>query len=92
MTAVLWTLACAMGIGFLWIAAMNNWLLFKRIAGKKESRSWIPFLGGLLGVGACLIAPADMLRSAWWLPLLLDWGSVPGTLFSISWILLRKTS
>lgn len=52
------------------------------IKGKKAG-SWIPFIGGGSISLAMAISPLDVVADWWWVPLLIDWGSVPGVGFAI---------
>lgn len=64
------------GIVFLWIASINAYIVWKSYF-RKHGSSMVPLLGGIAGVIACIIAPIEALRSLWFVPLLLDLGSVP---------------
>jgi hypothetical protein len=55
-----------------------------RFLVKGTNFSVIPFLGGILGGAGFLLAPNPALRHLWWLPLILDYGSLP----SLAWALL----
>ena len=37
----------------------------------------VPFGGGIFGVAAILVAPKPEIHHFWWLPLILDCGSLP---------------
>jgi hypothetical protein len=63
-----------------------SWVDVRRI----ESPSWIPLLGGVLGVVGMLVAPLPHLKAWVWIPLLLDWGSVPGMGYTVWFHVLRK--
>jgi hypothetical protein len=89
MELFLWILGCLCGLCFLWLTVMN-WIIFwKRHILGMEAPSWFPLLAGILGVIAVLLLPLN-LSCFWWLPLLIDWGSAPGILYSIWWHVVRK--
>ena len=70
----------------LWIMTMN-WTVFWRrhIQRHAHVSSWIPLLGGGLGAFALILSPAVVLRGWWWIPLCVDWGSLPGLAYSVFW-------
>lgn len=74
----------------LWISFLN-WRVFWKIhiQGVKAP-SWIPLMGGLFGGIAMWILPSGDIRSWAWIPLLLDWGSLPGIGHSLLFHLFRK--
>ncbi len=43
----------------------------------KQPISAVPFLGGLAGVCGFLVVPISWLGRRWWLPLIVDYGSIP---------------
>ena len=46
--------------------------------------SVVPFLGGILGAIGFWLDPEPMLQHLWWMPPLLDYGSVPSL---VSWFI-----
>jgi hypothetical protein len=83
MTALRYTVAALALVLFLHVSSFNGWVAWSRYVARRPSPSWIPFVGGVCGVVACLAAPVAPVRWLWWAPLLLDWGSVPGTAFAV---------
>jgi len=73
---------------FVWIAALN-WVALVWQFTRPRSPSWMPLLGGLVGVAAILLAPLESVRAWWWLAFLLDAGSVPGFAVIGVWHLLH---
>lgn len=61
----------------------NDWVLIAWLVRRRRIGSWIPFAAGVAGALALGFAPAPDLRRWWPVPLLLDWGSVPGVTFSL---------
>ncbi len=60
------------------IGAIQNWWVFwSTVITKKTTASAVPFLVGLLGCGGVLLLPIDGSWKLAWLPLVLDWGSLP---------------
>lgn len=71
-----------------WIIILN-WRIFwkARVRREQPAPSWIPVLGGLSAAVGLLTLPLASLSMLWWLPFLLDWGSIPGlchALFSVA--------
>ena len=70
-------------------------LLFIQILPRYSRRrpkyeSWVPLLGGLLGACAFFTLPIPSLKQWFWLPLVLDWGSIPGIAYTLIWYLFFK--
>ena len=74
-----WTAGALLLGAFAYVAVLNWTGVWRDIARRKHS-SWVPLLGGLLGVGGFLTVPLERAHSWWWIPLVLDWGCVPGFL------------
>jgi hypothetical protein len=66
-----------------WICALNANVFWKICVRKVEAPSWIPLLGGVFGVFGLGIIPLELAHRFCWLPLLLDYGSLPGILHTI---------
>ncbi len=88
MTVLHWTLALLLGAFGLWMTLLNWGTVWLGLRGRKAP-SWIPLLGGGTLALALLIAPHNPWRNLWWVPLLLDWGSIPG-LTAAAWLTLRR--
>ena len=59
-----------------------NWSTFWRErSGGRQVPSPVPFFGGLLALLAMLLAPLPSIRVWCWVPLLIDWGSIPAIVF-----------
>ena len=71
-----WILGLAFAAGFLLFALVNVWITIRYSFSRKHI-SAIPFLGGISGVLACMILPDGRLWNLWWVPLVLDLGSLP---------------
>jgi hypothetical protein len=62
-------------IGGATISACNAYILLRYLRGG-HGASFVPVVGGILGAIGFLILPVPSFRSAWWVPLFLDWGNV----------------
>jgi hypothetical protein len=65
-----------------WIIC-SNWYCVVLAIVKRRHSSWVPVLGGGVGCLGCYLSPCEFLHTSWWLPLLLDWGCVPGLTYSL---------
>jgi hypothetical protein len=84
------------GIGcislFLYMAVMNWLVFFNNYIFKKQWTSAIPLVGGIAGILGIILIPVKGFTQFWWLPLLIDWGSLPVIIFSLVYPLLNKGS
>ena len=74
--------------GLRWIVGVLLLLVFVYTAvlnllALRRGRSWVPFVGGIAGCVAILCIPAHGTNAWAWVPLVLDWGSLPGTVYSL---------
>ncbi|HTE19413.1 MAG TPA: hypothetical protein VK689_13650 [Armatimonadota bacterium] len=69
----------------LWISVLNAAVFWQTYVLRKHSPSWIPLLGGGMAALALAILPVPQANQWWWLPFLLDWGSLPGLLDTAIW-------
>ncbi len=72
-----WALAAVLAGAGVWISIHNARVFWLLVRGG-STQSWIPLLGGGLCALACWVAPWPGAFRFWWLPLCLDWGSLPG--------------
>jgi len=75
-----WLIFIILNIGFLFLTCINGYIFWKGYVKKQNAGSWIPLIGGTFGVIAFLISPISGLQKYWWLPLIIDMGSLPGML------------
>ena len=68
-----------------WLIYLNSTVFWKRYVKREHTSSWIPMLGGGLGAIALAVLPIANVNKWWWLPLLVDWGSLPGIIYTIVW-------
>ncbi|HVM63179.1 MAG TPA: hypothetical protein VMV72_20130 [Verrucomicrobiae bacterium] len=67
----------------LWLCVLNAVVFWKRYVRKVEAPSWIPLVGGVLGVFGLGAIPVELAHRLCWLPLVLDCGSLPGLFYTI---------
>ena len=79
-----WFLTAILGAASLWLSLLNWYTLIRQTIGK-PSPSWIPLLGGVLGVLALWSAPGNELSRFFWLPLVVDGGCAPALLLTLFW-------
>ncbi len=68
-----------------YVITINCWIFYRTMIRRQHAPSVVPILGGIFGVGALLAAPIPVVHAWWWLPLLLDWGGLPGLFTSLIW-------
>ncbi|TWT38308.1 hypothetical protein KOR42_51890 [Thalassoglobus neptunius] len=73
------------------IVIMNAIVFWKSCILRLRTPSWIPLLGGGLFTIAMLIQPHPSVREFWWIPLICDYGCLPGFVHTIA-ALLWQTS
>lgn len=87
MGIVSWIVALVCLAAALWLGGLNWMVFWKRHIRREEAPSWIPMLAGFLGVVGLTFLPVKALQAWFWLPILLDWGSIPGLAFSLLFLL-----
>jgi hypothetical protein len=60
-----------------------NWGVVVQWLWKRKHSSWIPIVGGGLAAAGSAIVPHSTLNGLWWVPLLVDWGCLPGVTYAI---------
>lgn len=67
---------------FIWVGALN-WIVFwRRFVRKEKAPSWIPILAGCAGAAALLVIPDPRAHAIAWVPLFIDFGTLPGLLYA----------
>ena len=62
----------------LWAILGNLWVAFGGLFKKrKQFQSFVPLIGGILGVVGVMLLPIPRWHIFWWLPLFIDLGCVP---------------
>jgi hypothetical protein len=69
--------AAILGLAAIYVVVLNWWAWIGRLTRTRGS-SWIPLIGGVLGSGALLVEPTGIGGRFWWVPLVVDAGSLPG--------------
>jgi hypothetical protein len=78
-----WTIGTILLLASLWLCFLNAQVFYKLYIRKEHAPSWIPLLGGILGVFALLLIPLNIAHKLSWLPLVLDLGCLPGFLLTV---------
>ena len=77
-------------LAFGGLVTFANWRCFWLSHVRRvHSPSWTPLMGGVLMAIGVLLLPFRRLHPWAWVPLLLDWGSVPGLIETVafySWL------
>lgn len=75
---------------FGWLIIVSNWKVAYRNIVKKEKQSWIGFFGGGFVGLAFMIFPNNPVWYMFWVAWLIDWGCVPGTMYTIIYYLYHR--
>jgi hypothetical protein len=81
-------ISIALGLFFLWLAALN-WVALVRRLSSESRTSWVPVIGGIAGAAAALLEPTGELRPFWWAAFILDAGSLPGLVSTVVILVFR---
>jgi hypothetical protein len=71
-----WVVGVAGALLFTLFALMNASVAYRILVLKKRA-SFVPFVGGFVGLLSILALPVVDLRHAFWVPFVLDSGSIP---------------
>lgn len=82
MDVLLWILAVALLCMALWVGVVNWSVVLIYWFTRKSVGSWTPLLSGVCGAVGVWLLPVEGASRLAWVPLFLDWGSVPGLLYS----------
>ncbi len=91
MVVLSWIVSCTLMLVFVGIAGSNARLAFASLVLKKRSPSWIPIVGGVIGAIGVAVLPVENSWRFLWIPFLLDWGSLPGIVHAVVWILFFRS-
>lgn len=83
MDYIRWVLASVLLFMALWVGLANWYIVFTAYFRKKPTGSWSPLLSGVCGAVGLLLLPVEGVKHLAWMPLLLDWGSLPGITVTI---------
>lgn len=82
-----WAVSIILLVASAWLIILNASVLWKGAVLKEKTPSWIPLVGGIFGAIGLLALPVAVANRLWFVPLLVDWGSAPGMLFTLACIL-----
>lgn len=68
-------------IGLFSMLAIGHAYCVARYLAKRVPYSVVPLLGGVLGTAGFYLAPETAIQTLWWLPPLLDFGSIPSVVY-----------
>ena len=80
MTALLWIGAAVFGLFGAFLTVINGGIFIQGAVLRQPTPSWVPLLGGASGLIALLLCPLPGTTRWWWVPLLVDYGCLPGAL------------
>lgn len=69
-------IGCVLGGGAL-IGIIGNWSVAMRYVFWRKRGSCVPLVPGALGTAALLLLPWESAHRFWWIPLVVDVGTVP---------------
>ena len=68
-----------------------NWIgVYKATVKKEQTGSWIPFIGGIMLLIGLLLLPNSTAKKMCWIGCIVDWGSIPGIVYTVVALLRRK--
>lgn len=73
----------------MWIGGCNWVVFWNSHVQRRHAQSWTPLLAGGLCAATLLLLPVGLERF-WWVPFLLDWGSLPGITEAVVIHLLKR--
>jgi hypothetical protein len=75
MIILLWIISIVLLAVWFVVTCSNLWIAVGGLFKKREKFvSFIPFVGGILGMIGVLLLPVTGARPFWWIPILLDLG------------------
>ncbi len=90
MIALRWILGGALLLFCAYGCVANANIFWIGFIRKRKAPSWVPLVAGLSGAIGLWVLPVAAAHKWWWLPLVLDWGSLPGISHSIFWHLVIR--
>lgn len=77
-TVIQWAIGGLLILLATWVALLN-WMIFvKGEILRRPTGSWVPLFAGVTACLGLLVVPVEGLARYWFIPFLVDWGSVPG--------------
>jgi len=90
MPAFFWIISAALLLIGL-VVSVSNWItFFNNYVFQKTWRSSVFLIGGVCGALGINFLPIAGISQYFWVPLILDWGSLPLIVFSLVRYLLKK--
>lgn len=83
MTYIRYGIAIIFGRLGLWITICNWMIFWVCYIRKSRHSSWGPLLGGLFLCIGFLMIPDNPYHHLWWIAFFIDWGCIPGIIFTI---------
>jgi hypothetical protein len=77
MALMIWIVSILLLGVFLYIALLHAALIFSVYVLKQKGSSMVPLFAGICGALGIVLLPVKGSAKYWWLPLLLDYGSIP---------------
>lgn len=68
------------------LVVMNWAIIFTCLLRKKHS-SWVPLAGGIMLAYAIIFQPFWQIQSYAWIPLVIDWGCIPGFTYAFVYLI-----
>ena len=87
---MMWLLGISLITGFLFLAAINAAVVWRGLIKKEKTGSWVPLVGGLFGAVGTANIPVESLQEWWWVPLVVDPGSIPAAIYLFFWGLFSR--
>lgn len=88
---VLQLVASVLLICFGTFVAVMNWRIAIGWFLWRERSSSVPLFGGLTAAYGISLFPYYEVGNYWWIPLFVDWGCIPGFVFTFAWLAYRGT-
>ena len=77
-----WILCGALVSAFLIFSLFNAWVVCREVVLKREiGLTFAPLMGGLTGLVALFVCPLEGALTFFWVPLIVDLGTVPYLLY-----------
>jgi hypothetical protein len=83
MIIILWIISLVFMIIGIYISIMNWAVFFNNYLFRKKWTSAIPLIGGLSAALGLICLPINGSWKYFWVPLLIDWGSIPVIIASL---------
>ena len=85
-----WAIAVLLFAPCLLLTVVNGAIFWQGVVLRRRTSSWVPLVGGLSGAVSLSVVPVPGVGDWWWLPLLTDWGSIPGLGFTVLYLFYRR--